>query len=347
MLTHAPFSINLLTFSYFAQSYHVPPDSDGHYRIHSTEFKSEKSISFGVLGDWGGFPAPWDNTPFQVSAAKGLGQISKEKDAKFTMAIGDNFYFWGVQDIYDERWYTTYERIYTDESLQKPWYVCAGNHDWQGNVTAQIEYSKYNQRWTFPNFYYTVKYEFAENTTLTMIYLDTQMLCDQGVTEVNKQYPTPVTEQMKIDEMEWLEKELEATKNDDYVLVVGHYQVHTPSSALKCMKPVDELLRKYDVSGYINGHIHNQLHMSSVEEPKIHYLETGMGALTSVFLQYQPPYKNDAIEVEFIFQKLLGFKGAFAMATVDEHELVFEWYVSSDTWPVMQHEVRIPKRKFD
>ena len=72
-----------------------------------------------------------------------------------------------------------------------------------------------------------------------------------------------------------------------------------------------------------------------------------MGSLTSLFLKYQPPYKNDEVEVEFLFSKLFGFKGAFAMATVDEHELVFEWYVSSDTWPIMQHDVRIPKRKFE
>ena len=330
-----------------SQSLKIEPDSDGHFRIKVSDFKNSKTLNFGVIGDWGGFPAPFHNTPIQISGSKILAEVSEKLDSKFTLAIGDNFYFWGVKDIYDERWYTTWERVYTDASLQKPWYVCAGNHDWQGNVTAQIEYSKYNYRWTFPNFYYTVTYEFANDKKLSMIFIDTQILCDQGQTEVNKQYPTPVTEEMKTQEMEWFEKELENTKNDDYVLVVGHYQVHTPSKPLNCLKPVDELLRKYKVSGYINGHIHNQLHMSSKNtDPKIHYLETGMGALTTLFLSYRPPYKNEEIDVEFIFSKLLGWKGAFSMATVDENELVFEWYVAGDEWPEKQHEVRIPKRVF-
>ena len=86
-------------------------------------------------------------------------------------------------------------------------------------MTAQIIYSKYNQRWTFPNFYYTVNYEFACDKTLSIIYLDTQMLCDQGQTEVNKQYPLPVTDEMKEAEMEWFRKELENVKNSDYILV--------------------------------------------------------------------------------------------------------------------------------
>ena len=103
-----------IIFTLFTQNlaFYVEPDYDGHYRIQNSNFKNSKQLTFGVLGDWGGFPAPWDNTPFQLSAAKALGQISEAKSSKFTMAIGDNFYFWGVKDIYDERWYTTWERIY-------------------------------------------------------------------------------------------------------------------------------------------------------------------------------------------------------------------------------------------
>merc|ERR1712046_164244 len=148
-MKHYITSIFIACYFLSVSSYFVEPDTDGHFRILKSDYKSEESLTFGVIGDWGGFPAPWYNTPFQLSAAKGLGQISEAKNSKFTIAIGDNFYFWGVKDIYDERWYTTWERVYTDASLQSPWYVCAGNHDWQGNVTAQIEYSKYNYRWTF------------------------------------------------------------------------------------------------------------------------------------------------------------------------------------------------------
>ena len=182
-----------------------------------------------------------------------------------------------------------------------------------------------------------------------MIYLDTQMLCDQGQTEVNKQYPLPVTDEMKEAEMEWFRKELENVKNSDYILVVGHYQVHTPNAPLKCLKPVDELLHEYNVTGYINGHIHNQFYSTSVKGG-MHYLETGMGALTSA-IPFLKPYRNKEINVEYIFNgvhdgsgKFLGWKGGFGMVDVDEKELTFEWWQATNDWPEMQHSVKIPIR---
>ena len=44
----------------------------------------------------------------------------------------------GVKDIYDPRFYSTYEKVYTDPSLRGPWYVNAGNHDWMGAVCLRM-----------------------------------------------------------------------------------------------------------------------------------------------------------------------------------------------------------------
>ena len=58
----------------------------------------------------------------------------------------------------------------------------------------------------------------------------------------------------------WLETELAASSEFDYLLVGGHFPVwsiaeHGPTSQLvERLKP---LLEKYDVSAYINGHDHN------------------------------------------------------------------------------------------
>jgi len=282
----------------------------------------------------------------QLSAAKLLGEVSKDKDSKFTLAIGDNFYFWGVDDIYDRRWYTTWEKVYNSQSLMKPWYVIAGNHDWQGNITAQIEYSKYNQRWTFPNFYYTITYDFNKNQKFSIIMLDTQMLCDKDATAVNKQYPLRVTDEMREAQLAWLEQELESTKHHDFVFVSGHYQIHTPDSKLKCMTAVDDLIKKYKVTAFINGHQHDQLHLVAKDESKMNYLETGIGSLTSP-QSTNGPYENQEVEVVYFFKRVLDFSGGCAMVEVKNDEMVMNWYYEKFGISTPQHSVRIPARSFD
>ena len=68
---------------------------------------------------------------------------------EYILALGDNFYRFGVRSIDDPAWEDVFENVYDSDELMCPWYPVTGNHDWgnnedcgdAGNWTAQILYS--------------------------------------------------------------------------------------------------------------------------------------------------------------------------------------------------------------
>lgn len=67
-------------------------------------------------------------TPGQMASVTGMDKVAKSLDAKFMLAVGDNYYHSGVTDENDPRFGSTFEKVYSPQSLQFPWYAIAGNH---------------------------------------------------------------------------------------------------------------------------------------------------------------------------------------------------------------------------
>ena len=58
-----------------------------------------------------------------------------------------------------------------------PWYVVAGNHDWEGNVTAEVAMSGILEHWMFPSLYYTFTYPIPDSAqTVQFVMVDTETL---------------------------------------------------------------------------------------------------------------------------------------------------------------------------
>jgi len=106
-----------------------------------------------VSGDWGGQSAPPYTTGDEVKTAKSLKEQRDKFDVPLTLALGDNFYDNGVKNAQDKRFQETFENVF-DASLDN-FQVLAGNHDYNGNVSAEVEYSSMSKRWNFPSLYYT------------------------------------------------------------------------------------------------------------------------------------------------------------------------------------------------
>ena len=117
---------------------------------------AEEDTSFLLIGDWGS-PSGGEG-----EVARAMATFAAKAQSRFVISLGDNFYNKGVASTADPRWILGFEDIFAANSLQIPWYVILGNHDYEGNIQAQIDYSKVSSRWRMPAAYYTHRETLAD-----------------------------------------------------------------------------------------------------------------------------------------------------------------------------------------
>lgn len=61
--------------------------------------ENRSSIKFLAVGDWGGVPYPPYITPVEKATAQEMGRIADKMGADFVLALGDNFYYTGVDSV--------------------------------------------------------------------------------------------------------------------------------------------------------------------------------------------------------------------------------------------------------
>ncbi|XP_077981556.1 tartrate-resistant acid phosphatase type 5-like [Glandiceps talaboti] len=271
---------------------------------------SQNALRFTVIGDWGGIPIFPYTSPFEVAVASTMGKIADNHGSQFTIALGDNFYETGVKDVNDKRFQETFENVFTASSLQQPWYVCAGNHDHKGNITAQLAYTSVSQRWNFPELYYSKRFTIPNSSSsLLMVLIDTVILTG------NTDDLTPGTELEGPDDpvladaqLQWIEATLKAS-TDDYIIVGGHYPVwsiaeHGPNNLLVTqLKP---LLEKYDVTAYLCGHDHNLQHLKE-NSSSVDYFVIGAGDIVDPSTKHKDAVPPGSLK--YHWADLLGLGG--------------------------------------
>eukprot|EP00992_Anisonema_acinus_P014371 TRINITY_DN9242_c0_g1_i1.p1 TRINITY_DN9242_c0_g1~~TRINITY_DN9242_c0_g1_i1.p1 ORF type:complete len:350 (+),score=100.54 TRINITY_DN9242_c0_g1_i1:57-1052(+) len=298
---------------------------------------SPDALTFLAVGDWGGTDHSPYTEPGEVAAAKGMGQVAKDHNSKFVVALGDNFYFHGIQtDCHDGRFKKTFEDVYTAESLQTPWYITAGNHDHKGNVTAQIAYSDISKRWTYPNLRQTwtttvSSDETKGSVTFQIVLFDTVVVAGDSYYDEERDVfvkPTgPASEAAAADTWKWLEETLAASKAD-YLWVGGHYPVwsacqHGPTKTL--VTKLLPLLERYKVTGYMSGHDHCQEFIDVGTDHPVFVL-TGMGDNCCYYLSNKDRVPKGSLKFHVSKENRGKTIGGFAAFKVNSDEMKVTYY---------------------
>lgn len=218
--------------------------------------------TFLAFGDWGGQSNAPFTTPAQVSVASAMNTVAQREQAQFVLALGDNFYNDGVPDVRSQRFRVTFEDVYAGKALNVPWHVLAGNHDHRENVTAQVAYSDWSQRWNFPSPYYTFTKMMSGNLTVQFVFIDTVLLA--GSWDFHEPQPLFDMELSAANEQwKWIVATIKKSVAD-YLIVAGHYPVWSAAehgSTNELVKKLNPLLQQYGVAAYFCGHEHNLQHI--------------------------------------------------------------------------------------
>ncbi len=214
----------------------------------------QNDFNFFVLGDWGR-----DGKFDQTSVANQMIEKAKQLNPSFILLTGDNFYEAGVKSITDPKWKTSFENIYKDLCIKYPWYASLGNHDYRGNIKAQIDYHKINSNWNMPERYYSKVISIKGGEKLRIICIDTSpyysaYYSNKSMAQVNSQDTAAQTR--------WLEKTLKDSK-EEWKIVFGHHPVYSASQeggTAELIKTLVPLFEKYKVQAYFCGHTHNLQH---------------------------------------------------------------------------------------
>lgn len=232
--------------------------------------KLDKALHFIAMGDWGR-----NGENYQKEVAAGMGKAAHDLGASFVVATGDNFYPYGVASTQDYHWISSFETIYTAQSLHVKWYPVLGNHDYASNPDAQVEYSRLSSRWSMPSRYYAKTFTIGSDTVL-MLFLDTDPIEKKlrGQAYDSVKYPIGAVEK----QLAWMEENLSSSKAR-WKIIVGHHPLYTggwrkESTDTKNLKELLEpLFTRYGVDVYLAGHEHHLEHIKP--EGPTHYIISG------------------------------------------------------------------------
>eukprot|EP00483_Globobulimina_turgida_P001010 UN01012 len=180
-------------------------------------------------------------------------------------------------------------KTYLLQSLKHiPFYFVAGNHDHYGNITGQIEYSNHSKRWTYPNFWYSLKFKIPGTIRkfVEILMIDTVLLSGHSYSRNYCQSHGIAKEDCFIqpkgpenvgcarEQWRWIEDTMKAS-TASYLIVAGHYPIYSieeHGSTRDLVEKLNPLMKEYKGTAYFSGHDHG---FQYIEDSGIGYVDTG------------------------------------------------------------------------
>ncbi|KAK3120333.1 hypothetical protein QOZ80_9AG0685930 [Eleusine coracana subsp. coracana] len=252
--------------------------------------KTEGSLAILAIGDWGRL-----GQFNQTLVAEQMGVVGEKMDIDFVISTGDNFYDDGIANTSDPLFKESFTNIYTADSLQKPWYIVLGNHDYTGNALAQQDPairdvdSRYN----------SVNKSFIVSAGIADFFLvDTSPFIQKywNNSKFDWRQVAPLTTYV-----ETLVQDLDSALTEStasWKIVVGHHPIssgceHGNTTELRqLLLPV---LEKHGVDIYLNGHDHCLQRITSVDSP-LQLLTSGGGSKA-----WAGKFKATSDKLEFLY----------------------------------------------
>lgn len=270
---------------------------------------SEGRLPFLIFGDWGR-----RGQRDQLDVAGQMGRAAAALRIPFVVSLGDNFYENGVASADDPQWNESFENVYAAPSLQVPWNVILGNHDYRGNCQAQIDYSSRSPRWRMPSRYYSRSEMLPGGKSVLMVYTDTSPFVTSYAKD--RLIGPNVATQDTGRQLEWIDRTLGGS-NADWKIVLGHHPIYSGGEHGDTPELVERflpLLKRHGVHVYFNGHDHDLQHQ---ESGCIHFFCVGAGSKVrpvksgefSLFAESTPGFAAVSVGPESMEVKLTSAAG--------------------------------------
>ncbi len=275
-------AVALLPLLSFTGGSSAGPHAPSTARTPSVLTLGDTSLTFLVISDWGreGITDTDKKTPGQMKVARQFGVTAGMVEASFVVTCGDNFHGSGVADATDPLWNVNFEKVYAAKPLMIPWYITLGNHDYEGNVDAELTYGTTSARWTQPGRYYAFTRNLSPRSSALFIVLDSSPFVEEYINDVRDQHH--VRGQNPARQVQWCDSVL-SVSTARWKFAFFHHPAYSAGSkhgsTVEIQRALVPLFEKYHVDACFSGHDHDLQH-SHPAGATVEYFGTGGGSET-------------------------------------------------------------------